>query len=104
MKRYLCSAMIKAPVGPHALDDHHLGKVLAREETDEHPVGIGDGQSRSLRSVEPIKHGLERGCARHSLDWGAHECGDCHLATVVLQGQEYVLPHEEADRLSESVD
>lgn len=48
----------RSAVGPHALDHHHLGKVLAGEETDEDPVWIGDGQSRSSRSVEPIEHGF----------------------------------------------
>ena len=71
-----CSAPIEAPVGPHGLDDHHLAKVLAREEADEDSLGIGDGHSRGLRSVKPIEHGLKRGRALHRLDRGAHKSGD----------------------------
>src|ERR1019366_10475326 len=104
MKRYHCSAMIKAPVGPHGLDDHHLGKVLAREEADEGPVRIGDGQCHSLRSVEPVKHGLKRGRSPYSLDGRAHKSSDCRLTVVALQGREYVFAHEKANRLSKSVD
>jgi quercetin dioxygenase-like cupin family protein len=53
-----CSAATETPVWLHSLDDRHLCKVLAGEETDEYPVWIGNGQSRSSRSVEPIEHGF----------------------------------------------
>jgi len=50
---------MEAPVRPHGFNDHHLGKVLARKQADEDPLGIGDSQRRCLRSVEPVKHGLK---------------------------------------------
>ena len=34
-ERHPCSAPIEAPVGADRLDNHHLGKVLAREEAYE---------------------------------------------------------------------
>ena len=94
---------METPVGSHGLDDHHLGKVLAGEQADEDPLGIGDGQSHGLWSVKPVNYGLKWGRAPYSLDWRAHKISDCRLTVVAFQGREYVFAHKEANRLSESV-
>ena len=62
LSAHCCFTVTKAPVGPHGLDGHHLGKGLAVEEADKYAVWIGDGQRRRSRSAEPI----ERGCSAGS--------------------------------------
>src|SRR5450755_4671141 len=94
-------AAIETPVRPYGLDDHHVGKALAREQTDQDPIAIGDGQRQSSWLLEPIEHGLERGRAPHRHDWRAHKRRNRRLAFVILQGRKNVLLDEEADGLSE---
>ena len=79
-----CSAPMEAPVRPHGFNDHHLGKVLARKQADEDPLGIGDSQRRCLRSVEPVKHGLKSRRTPHHFDRRTHKSRDSRLAVVTL--------------------
>ena len=82
-KRHLCSAPFEAPIGPQRFDHHHLGKVVARKETDKGPIRIDDSKCHGLWSVKPIQHCHERSRAPHGLQ-GTHKTRNGRLPIVAF--------------------